>query len=890
MNERAFLYRFFRWFCNPELYDELSGDLEESYYLNESRYGKRKARRIYLMEVVGMIRPSVVRKFKKNSKTKNYMTQQNFKLAFRNMKKDKWYTALNLFGLTIAFVASTIIFQYVNFESSYDYFHEGVENIYRVNSKAVTAESNETKINTANSYFGLKSAILAEVPEVAHCTHLATTNGTVTINNDLFTENSIYFTTSDFFRLFSFGVLSGDPSLLDQPNHVMISESTAGKYFGSGEAVGKSLIYDDGGYGFNATLTVAGVYADMPPNGQFAADLVMNIDDMERGINDNNLFGALTLNDVIWRWISFSTYIKISPEVEEDVVAQKIDAIVKKNRAPYDKAQGVINSINLQNIQNIHVSEGLGNELRSTVSPQTILILRMVGFGILFIALVNYVNIVSARILKRAKEIGVKKVLGSSKGQIRVQFVVESMLLVLLSATLSTLIILGILPFIDQYLEVAIFNSFLFHQSFWLVIALIILGGALVTGLYPSYVVSEFKIATIIKGKLSQSKTGYLIRKGLVAIQFSIAIVLISSIYIVYAQLHFMLTQDLGVDVSQTIYVDAPTNTQRADDHLTSMATFKKQLEADPKVSAVSISTIVPGEFNGFSSSIERGGPELKGNTQISRAFVDEEYLALYDIGLVAGEGFSKELQGNKRVMVINETAIPALGFADAKSALNQMVVFPGTPPLKIIGIMEDYHQTGLQSPMLPTAFNLDSTLSSNRVSIKLTQEADQETVAFLEEKYSSFFPGVPYEFQVLDEQIREQYDAERELGFMLLMFSSIAIIVAVLGLIGLTAYMISQKRKEISVRKVLGSNLSHLFMLINREYLVLASVAFAVSAPMSYFLTKRWLDDFAYHVTIEWSFFLVPLAAILIIIVLTTFKLVYDANNVNPAAILKDD
>jgi len=483
-----------------------------------------------------------------------------------------------------------------------------------------------------------KGQIVNEVPEVEVCTHLANTGGTVTINNELFTENSIYFTTADFFRLFTFDILAGDPALLDQPNHVMISESTSEKYFNSREAVGKSIEYDDGGFGYNATLTIAAVYADLPPNSQFSADLFLNVKDMERGINENNVFGALTLNDVIWRWISFATYVKVHPDANPVEVQQKIDQIVKDHRAPYDKAQGVINSVALQNIQEIHVSEGLGNELRPTVSPQTILILRLVGFGILFIALVNYVNIVSARILKRAKEIGVKKVLGSTKAQIRVQFVVESALFVFISLALAIAIIFALLPAVDQYLEVAIFNSFLFHRSFWLVIFTIIISGALITGLYPSYVVSGFKITTIIKGKLSQSKVGYMIRKGLVAIQFCIAIILISSIYVVYSQLNYMLSQDLGVDVSQTVQVSTPTNTQRAADHLTIIQTFKDQLEADPKVSAVSISTIVPGESNGFSSSIERGGPELKGNNQISRAFVDEDYLKLYYIDILEGE------------------------------------------------------------------------------------------------------------------------------------------------------------------------------------------------------------------------------------------------------------
>jgi len=240
--------------------------------------------------------------------------------------------------------------------------------------------------------------------------------------------------------------------------------------------------------------------------------------------------------------------------------------------------------------------------------------------------------------------------------------------------------------------------------------------------------------------------------------------------------------------------------------------------------------------------------------------------------------------------MVINESAVPALGYADAKSALSQTVVFPGTPPLKIIGVMEDYHQTGLQSPMLPSAFNLDSTLSSNRISIKLNQEADQEAIASLDRLYEQFFPGVPHEFQILDDQIREQYDAERELGFMLFLFSSIAITIAILGLIGLTAYMITQKRKEISVRKVLGSNLGQLFLLINKEYLILAALAFLVSTPVSYYLTTQWLDAFAYHISINWTIFIFPFLAIVLIILLTTFKLVNDANRVNPAVILKDE
>ena len=288
------LARLFKWFCSPDLFDELSGDLEESYYLNSERYGKQKARFIYSLDVLSMIRPSIVKYFTGTSQSGVSMVRQNAVVAIRTLRKDKWYTLINLVGLVIAFTSSIIILQYVNFESSYDAFHEDVSSIYRVQGNISDTETGDLKNARASTLFGLMEAIREEVPDVAHSTHLLPSAGIYTVDQKVFSESKIYFTNADFFEVFSFQMLAGNASSLDEPNSIFLSKSAAHRYFQDEDPIGRSIEFDDGFNAFHYQLRVAGVFEDMPPNSQFDAEFIMNMDDMEKAINENSIFGPNT--------------------------------------------------------------------------------------------------------------------------------------------------------------------------------------------------------------------------------------------------------------------------------------------------------------------------------------------------------------------------------------------------------------------------------------------------------------------------------------------------------------------------------------------------------------------------------------------------------------------
>ena len=554
------------------------------------------------------------------------------------------------------------------------------------------------------------------------------------------------------------------------------------------------------------------------------------------------------------------------------------------------KTLGTSQTVQLQNITNVHLHQGLEMDIAPTNSKKMILIFQIVGFGILLIALVNYLNLISARIVRRSKEVGVRKVLGSSRRQIKWQFVLESVLFTVISLIIALPAVYTSIPVVENLIGQPIFNTVFDHFRIWLIVAGIIFFGAFISGYYPAFFISKFRITAITKGKLGHTKAGRFIRRSLVTAQFCFAILLISCIYVVYSQIRYMLDQDLKIDIDKTLVVNCPSPSLRSSDYETKIRTLKNQIINISEVSEVSISSLVPGERNGFLTSVERGGPQLMSTNQISRVTADENYLELYDIGILAGRGFSEQMLGDRNVVVISESAITALGFDTVDEALQSTIVFPGNQTFRIIGLMEDYFQNGLQSQLFPMVINLDSAMSSNRLSLKVNSSKYSQVIEEVQSLYQDFFPSVPFEYSILKESFDKQYDADRQLGKILVIFTSIAIIIAILGIVGLTAFVINQKMKEISLRKVLGSNLRQLFLLINQEYIVLSLIASSLTLPFAYFLMDQWLNDFAYHITISWLFFLLPLIAINLVILGTTWKLVINANRVNPAVILKEE
>ena len=807
------------------------------------------------------------------------MLRNYLKIAYRNLLKNKVFSLINILGLAIGMAACLLILQYVSFEMNYDNFHEKRDRIYRV-GVAWYYPNGELEEKDAGNFGAAGPAMKSELPEVEAFARFRPWFGNTLIKYEDITlpQERIYFADPSVFTIFSFPVLQGDAVKgLEEAHSAVLSASAARKYFGEENPIGKVIELKQ-----DSTLrlfTVKAVFQDVPVNTHFTFDVLLSYQTL----------GKFAETD--WGFSIVHTYLLLQPHTNLTALQEKFQPLLHKYReTKMENAVGEVQFI-LQPLRDIYLYSDLRDETAATGKGRTLYFLVLVGILILLIAYANYINLSTARAMERAKEIGVRKVVGASKSALIRQFLLESLMLnalaVMLAVTLAQVLQWPFSRITGQHVDFSQQYPFVF----WLLLLGFFMMGSLVSGMYPAFVLSSFKPVAVLKGRFASTTKGSLLRKYLVVFQFTISVVLMAGTLLVYQQLTFMRTQELGIDVSQMVILKAPIVTDSTFSQKTEV--FKNTLLSSPGILQVTASTEVPGRHISWSNDlIHRKDIPAEYITSNYILGVDYDFVATYDLQIIAGRDFDARFGTDKKGLIINEKAAYLMGFESPEAAIDQPMVWDyqkdeDENDFTIIGVVKNFHQLGLQHAYDPMILTLEHQQESF-YSCKVQGENVTATLQSIQQVYKEFFHDNPFDYFFLDEFFDQQYKADQQFGKVFLLFSGLAIFVACLGLLGLVAFTTSQRTKEIGIRKVLGASIQSIVALLSKDFIKLIFVASVLALPIAYWVMQQWLENYAFRIDIGWWLLLVPVIMVLLIALLTVSFQTVKAALENPVKSLR--
>ncbi|GAA0894143.1 ABC transporter permease [Fulvivirga kasyanovii] len=812
------------------------------------------------------------------------MIKNYFNIAIRNFIKDSFYSAINVLGLAIGIACSLIISLYILHELSYDDFHPNVEQKYRVNQTNIWDPQGGVM---GSSVLPLAGTLLAEYPEVKSALRV-NTMGTYTIraieNNQtekVFNEPNVLAADSNFFEFFGFELVKGDPkTALQGLNKVVISEEAATKYFGRGNALGKTLYIGES----KTPLEVTGIAAQ-PENSHFNFDFLLSI----------YTNPAIKQFEWSWIWTQAVTYVELQegtdPAKLEDkfknLASTHIAATLQRFNMNYDdfmEGKGDW-TFYLQPVKDINLYSGqAGNRLGRVSDIKYIYIFACVAVFVLVLAAINFMNLSTARSSLRAKEIGVRKAIGSSRKQLIIQFLTESILV----SAIATIAGLGLMEIIrisiGQLLDVEL-QSFWSHPLIFVFVFSLPLVLGLAAGIYPAIYLTAFKPANVLKGKLSVGMRSGGFRNTLVVIQFTISIALGICTVVVFQQLNYFSEKHLGFDKENIMVIN---NAHKLGDQLES---FRNELAAHDNVINASIAMDMLGR-----GTYDEVFTKESDNTRLTLAQlkVDDHFFETMGLELVAGRPFSEDRPSDMRAVLINETAMHLYGW-NKDNVLGQRIVYMGDEigPVEVIGVVKDFNFQSLRTGINPFIFfHTKSTMwgSSRVLALKTKGQHVGELLKVAEQKWQKYAGDNPFEYSFLDEEFENMYRSEETLGSLFSVFSGFALFIASIGLFGLAAYTIHQRSKEIGIRKVLGASISQLVLMLNSNFSKLILISCLLALPLAWYAMTQWLEQFVYKVGIGWPVFVLAGVAALIISWLTVSYQSIKAALVNPVETLKDE
>ena len=816
---------------------------------------------------------------------KNYLTS-----ALRNLLKRKGFTLLNIFGLSLGMVCCLFILQYVRYERSYDRFNDHAADLYRLRLDAY--QEGKLAWRSATVYPAFAPTMKREFPEVEDACRLIDAEFVMSNpqTNVKFAEKKGYYADPAFLRMFSLNLVQGDATTaLTGPDNILLSESTARRYFGRTDVLGEHLAVKDPD--LFRTYEVTGVFKDYPANSHLVIDYLVSYKTLAKVIAQA-WRDTTDATETAWGWYDFYTYLQLKPGVDLAAFRAKFPAFMDKypNARYIERKLNARNSIDIIPLTDIHLYSNVNQEAEINGNGRAVAILFIVAFFILAIAWINYVNLSTARSIERGREVGVRKVLGATRGQLMRQFMFESWLLNLAAFMISIGAVAALMPAFSVFSGKEISLAFLGTPSFWLAAMAVLALGSILSGLYPSFVLTGFRPVTVLKGLLKHSGGGVLLRKSLIVFQFAASISLIAGTLVVYRQIRFMRDQSLGIDIRQTLVVEGA---QTLIDSLYrgSFEPFRNEVLRLPQVKSVTASSSVPGNEIYWTNGMRLLGPKNQNPAHtLYNLGIDEAFLGAYELKLLAGRPFGKafgEDTGHKTVL-LNETAAHTFGFDRPEEALQQRLT-RGNDTLTVVGVVSDFHHEGLQKAINPMAF-LYSPNARSFYSIKVETADAKGTLAAIQAAWGAHFPNDPFQYFFLDESFNKQYQADIQFGRVFTLFALLAILVACLGLLGLASYQIVQRTKEIGVRKVLGASTAGLVQLLSLDFLKLIVIALALATPLAWYLMEHWLDNFAYRIQIGWWVFALAGALAIGIAFLTVSVQSLKAALANPVHSLRNE
>ncbi len=794
------------------------------------------------------------------------MLNNYFKITFRNLWKHRGFSFLNIVGLAIGMSAGfLILLLYVAFELSYDKFHTKGDNIYRVVADIKTPSE---VLNINSVAWAVAPNLVKDFSEIQSAVRVDQLNFLVRKDELKFKEENSVSADKDFFKVFDFKLIQREKeNVLLEPYSLVLSETAARKYFGDRNPIGKTLkIFDEG---FNAK--VMGVMEDIPENSHIKADIVLSITTFTQSLRKEL--------DEQWMNYGASTYVLLNPKTDIIQLQSKFPDFLERHDGENMKKSKMFPTLLLEPLKDIYLRSARGGEVSGDIN--NVYIFSIIGIFILLIACINFINLMTARSVERAKEVGIRKVIGAGKSQLKYQFIGESILICLFAFIITVVLIAFFLPYFNDLAGKTVSGGIFSNPSMIVVLLLISLCIGILAGIYPAFVLSSFKPINVLKGSFSTGSKGILLRKGLVVTQFTISIALIMGTIIVYDQMNHMRNQDLGFDKDQTLILE--TNVSPA------QTSLKLALNDLPGVKSTSLGSAIPGgENNGAYSEIQNSNGDMQ-VANLDTYFVDYDYIPQFDLKVMAGRGFSRDfVTDSTEAMVLNEKAVQLFGYSSPEEALGAKFDQWGRQG-RIVGVVKDFHFKSLQQDIKPLTIRIEPN-NTDLIAVKISSENIQQTIASIGENWQTILPDKPFDYYFLDEFFDRQYRSEERFGSLFLNFAVLAILISCLGLLGLAAYSTLQRKKEIGIRKVTGSSIFGIVHLFSKEFLKLVSIAFLIASPVAWLIMTYWLKDFAYRINIQWWMFALAGASAMLIAILTVSFHAIKASLTNPVKSLRTE
>lgn len=779
------------------------------------------------------------------------------KQAWRSLVNNKTYSLLNIVGLSASLTCFAFIALWVNDELSYDKFNKNYDRIFRlISSQKTESGISETAVSSAPMAVALKN----DYPEVEQTARLKIREEIVEHNGQQILQPNILLTDPSFFNIFSYHLTQGDiATALSEPFSIILTESTAKKYFGDSNPMGqtlKMLMYDSTSRG--ALYKVTGLMPDPPKNAHFTFTMLASFKTVEVTHPD-----VLTADG--WGDARFYTYVLLKKGINYRTFSNKISQFYKNYIGELFKVWSPIYFYRLQPLNDIHLRSHLQDEISPTGDINSVYIFSTIAIFILLLAGINYINLSTARSINRAKEVSIKKVVGAGRNQLIIQFILEAIVIAFIAFGISLLFCILLKPLFSEITSKDL--SPLSSPILLLFAAGVTIVLGLLSGIYPALIISGFKPVNILKGSFSSGSKGVLLRKSLVTAQFTITLVLITGIIVIYSQMSFMQHKDLGYKKEGLVFLKVNGNT----DVIKGYESFKNALAASPLFSGISTSNslIVSGLGSGVSETVDISGNPLQVNT--ARLRVDSNFLDVYGIKLLAGKNFTQVSTADTvEPIILNEYAVQKFGWKKPENAIGKPFSM-GSEKGTIIGVVKDFHFNSLHEPIQPLAiYPLQDHFS--RITIRANVSNASNVIALITSTWKKYFPSALLDYGFLDKQIQEQYQDEQRFSKIFSCFSLLSLLIACLGLYGLISYAASQRIKEIGIRKVLGASVKGIVMLLSKDFLKLVLLSFIIATPVALYAMQHWLQNFAYRIDIKWWMFAIA-GALVIFIALATIS-----------------
>lgn len=784
------------------------------------------------------------------------MLKNYIKIALRSLAKNKAFTLINTFGLFIGLTAFLLIYAYVDFEQGYDSYHQDADRIYRVVTWNVADES--APIKDAMSFSPMGEVMLNEMAGVEQYTTTMKLFESLIFKKDdeLINETGVLAADEGFFDLFSYPLLEAENNPLRDPHSLILTRNAARRLFGQEDVVGKTIEVK----GIHAgNYKVTGLIDDLPRNTHYKFEIIISYKTIEGRAREDG-----------WRGYTFYTYVKLKEGVTQAQIESQLPAIKEKYLPPT-----LTLAFHIQPLTDIHLEANYTYEPEPSGNARTVGFLLVIAVFILLIAWVNYINLSTAKAMDRAKEVGLRKVVGAGRGQLIFQFLLESLFINISAAILALTAVQLLGPMYNRLLEKDLIQNIWQSTELIELLLTVAIVGSLLSGFYPAFVLSSFKPITALKGKLRNSTGGIMLRKGLVVFQFIASLILIAGTAIVYLQIDYMKNRDLGIDIDNTIAfrlppydsIDAQVNQQKYE-------LLRAELNRIPTVSGVASASSIPGGGrNNIAGS--SGGLSIVGKTPVNSSnyysmMTDPDFFPTMNVPLIAGRNFMKDTPSRWRYAVVNEALLRHLGYTGSpEEAIGEKLRFGKENSNRfktIIGVVSDFNRRSLKDEIEPTVFHHGYDYFTSHVVMRLAQENVANTLERAQAEWSAIFPDTPFDYNFMDEQFDAAYKEDQQFGSIFGAFSMLAMSIAGLGLFGLSSFIAVQRSKEIGVRKVLGASVMNIMKLIAKDFFTLVMIAFLLGSPLVYFIMDGWLNNYAFR--IDLPLWLLPFAGLLLLFI----------------------